>query len=58
MIWLITIPLVVVAVYALLCLAIDTGKGSASRIPYLMLLLVSAGILYVAWFHPITVAFS
>jgi len=58
MIWLITIPLVVVAVYALFCLAIDTGKGSASRIPYLMLLLVSAGILYVAWFHPITVAFS
>jgi len=58
MIWLITIPLIVVAAYALLCLMIDTGKGSASRIPYLMLLLVSAGILYVVWFHPITVAFS
>ena len=58
MIWLITIPLIVVAAYALLCLMIDTGKGSASRMPYLMLLLVSAGILYVAWFHPVTVTFT
>lgn len=58
MIWLLTVPLGFVAAYALLCLLIDTGKGSASRMPYLVLLIVSAGILYVAWFHPITITFA
>jgi hypothetical protein len=57
-IWALTVPLVVVAAYALLCLLIDTGKGSASRMPYLLLLLASAGILYVAWFHPVHIGFA
>ena len=46
------------AAYALLCLLIDTGKGSESRMPYLVLLIVSAGILYVAWFHPVRITFA
>jgi len=57
-IWLLTVPLAVVAAYALLCLLIDTGKGSESRMPYLVLLIVSAGILYVAWFHPVRITFA
>lgn len=34
MVWLITIPLAIVAAYAVLCLMINTGAYSASRTPY------------------------
>lgn len=58
MIWLLTIPLALIALYALLNLMIDTGKGSSSRIPYLILLVVSTAVVYVAWFHPIRITFA
>ncbi len=58
MIWLLTIPVGVVAAYAVLCLLIDTGKGSSSCIPYWLLLLASTAILYVAWCHPVRISFA
>lgn len=58
MIWLIMVPLALAAAYAVLCLVIDTGTGSSSKIPYWVILLASTAVLYVAWFHPVRVTFS
>lgn len=58
MIWLITIPLALVAAYSVLCLMINTGTDSGRSAPYWVLLTASAAILYVAWYHPISITFT
>ena len=54
MIWLITIPLVLIAAYSVLCLAINAGTGGRSA-PYWLMLAASAVGLYLAWFHPVRI---
>lgn len=58
MIWVLTIPVALVAAYAVLCLLIGADMRSDGSAPYWILLLASAAILYVAWFHPISITFT
>ena len=58
MIWLITIPLALVAAYAILCLVLNAVTGSGEGKPYWVLLTVSVAIVYIAWFHPVRIAFE
>lgn len=58
MIWIVTAVLVLVMAYAGLNLLISRDMGEGGILPYVLLLLGSSGMLYVAWMHPPHVTFG
>jgi hypothetical protein len=58
MAWLITVPAILVAAYAVLCLLIGRDLGEGGNLPYWLLLAGCVVIVYVAWFHPVRIVLA